>query len=832
MHQLISLRDALVRLIALSVLTIGIRAGAPALELSSNYGTEFYFSMLPLAEMGQDRVILNIVAAEDCLVNIECVAAGYAKSVSMKAGFTQNVEISLEKACAYTGADSANLYGETTLPQRALHIRSNKVVSIRCQYRSDANGEGFLVLPTSVLSTRYIVHSLPDMSWMYGSIGMKPSYCTITATRNNTDVVVKLGGNSLTQTCGGMTVGQTKTLHMDAGDVVVISTRANSMEGDISGTTISATQAVAVVSGNMCANMPSVTPPCNFVAEMELPTAYYGLHYAIPRNTIRTNGMFMKMSAAQANTHINYNGTFWHSLQTSGGTEGRGWIYQRVDGSGNKLVSLSSEKPIAVMTFNPSRGDDLVDSWPYAMSVVPFENFSKGYQFSIENDTLNGYTRCCVGFVYPVNASSEVPDDLEYCVVKNGVYSWRSVAADFGKTVSQNDLYAELVDGKRYAYKEVLLTNAGVYAFRCGSSFGCYQYGDAPHSSYGQPVGMSVHTTSPEPDVVAPQLVVSLSGLLIKGTVHDLPGDPIIRSNLRSVYLDAGSTNCALRSPGFFDFGVQDASVEIEIQDPDRDALALLVAVDRAGNMSRDTIRYAAGTVVHPTVMRVDSSTICAGGSVQLILKHGVVKSITWSNGAQTDTVQLSSLTAGTHSYWASVKTINDVVMQSDTVSFIVWPLPATPSIQQNINLLSTAKLSGAMYDWYFNSKLIAHGIQYDTLSTKGAGRYKVRVTDLKSGCSSESAEFVGGATAVSEQTAAFNIYPDVLRDWLTIECVEQDGLRCAVYTLLGQEVLRAEHADQATALRVDLRSLPNGQYLVRCMSTRGEYYKSVLKID
>ena len=132
------------------------------------------------------------------------------------------------------------------------------------------------MLPVEVLGTKYIVSSYNDathyISKQYNNIVSLPSIVAITAAYDATEVKFKLGGNAQTSSAGGIKVYEEVSKILNSGEVWVIST--NEDDGDLSGSVISSSLPISVVSSNQCANIPLDNSPCNYLVEMEIPTQF------------------------------------------------------------------------------------------------------------------------------------------------------------------------------------------------------------------------------------------------------------------------------------------------------------------------------------------------------------------------------------------------------------------------------------------------------------------------------------------------------------------------------------------------------------------------------
>ncbi len=569
-----------------------------ALKTTGNAGTEFYFTFVPCyEEAGNNKLMLYITAASDGDVTVEVGGKGFKTIKKLIPNDIIPVELGPGIAQAFSKGINGSIPPEQVYQDAAVHVKATVPVVVYGVTRFNYTSDSFMAIPVHTLGKEYVVASMADMSWMYGGLSL-PSETAIVAAYDGTRVDFTLGGPSVTVSGGGMRPGQTKSFMMNKGDVWVIGNDANSKEGDMSGSVIKASKPVGVVSGNQCANVPTTLRWCDFISEMELPTEMWGRSVLIPKYVSRKNGYFMKVFSKQANTSIRYNGAPWKTTQTVGGQQDKGWFYQRVDPSGNNVVSLSADAPISVTVFNTGQEDDGVSTDPFQMNVLPVEQYQRSFVFCTPGSRGgNGFTKNYIGIIFEVDPVTQgIPKDLEFGTSVNGQFNWRALSAVFGPSFDAKDIYREEVNGKTYAFKECTLPSDNVYAIRCGTPIMCYSYGGSDYDSYGHPASGAMRDVTP--DTSAP--VVSFTGrcdgsvgVFEPATVNDMPNDDNVRSNLGSVRLDLATSRNYILSLDQFVPGISRATRwRLTVADASKDAHALVVFEDRAGNQSCAEVDY------------------------------------------------------------------------------------------------------------------------------------------------------------------------------------------------------------------------------------------------
>lgn len=117
--------------------------------------------------------------------------------------------------------------------------------------------------------------------------GVTPPYFAVTGTADGTKVTVKLsakgnvvGGSDIATTAGGGTV----TFTLNAGDVAEVVGKPG-QDSDFSGSLLTATNPVQVITGTACIYFPLDTEACDHVEETVFPAQTMGKHYVVMHPT-------------------------------------------------------------------------------------------------------------------------------------------------------------------------------------------------------------------------------------------------------------------------------------------------------------------------------------------------------------------------------------------------------------------------------------------------------------------------------------------------------------------------------------------------------------------
>ena len=174
------------------------------------------------------------------------------------------------------------------------------------------SNDASLLLPEHTLTTQYMISHWPTFGVGQGSgssvswFAFQPGFVAVTATADNTDVTFDFTGETASGTPGQFGPGQSTSVNLNRGDVVQIMTFYESAPSgstycsnqgwqqntgtnngsiwtyclgtttDLTGTLVSATQAVAVFAGHQCSFVPFDNWACDHLEEMMFPTATWG----------------------------------------------------------------------------------------------------------------------------------------------------------------------------------------------------------------------------------------------------------------------------------------------------------------------------------------------------------------------------------------------------------------------------------------------------------------------------------------------------------------------------------------------------------------------------
>ncbi|MES2766020.1 MAG: IgGFc-binding protein, partial [Bacteroidota bacterium] len=587
-------------------------AKLPSLLNGSNAGTDFWF-IFPVCfpEQGGNNSLKIYVSAG---VAVQCTLEipGYGKKLIKITKPNDVIDFTLYpgegqpyESMGVPGTAKTENETHADGKGKGIHITAPVPIVVYGVSRYIYTSDSFLAIPTSAFGKEYIISAYADMSSTMFQGYHLPSQSVVVAAYDNTIVTFKLGGSTGTQTVGGMKIGETKSWTLHKGDIIAFANKKiNGYKPDISGSRITSTKPIGVVSGNQCANIAVDNQWCDFIMEMELPTQTWGKEYHITRFIKRLNYAYIKVIAKKPNTKLYRDGNTvpFAVLTTAGGNQNTGYYEGRVmaDGSSPRPIVIKADGPISVTQYNPGQQEDNISSDPFQLVLTPIEQFQKEIIFNTPGiKGGQGFKENYVNLVFEGNADGSMPEDLEFAKVENSEFVWKSVRSTFGATSEPFKGFPG--DTKKFYAKIISLPGDGVYKLRAQKPFAAYAYGFDSYDSYGHPTSVALGDLSKnDPDNPEFSFTQQCDGTVADGKVEDLPKVETPtreRSNLSAVSLLNGSKNYLLEVKEFIPGDDKSTTWKLQVEDPTQDAVAHVYFADRAGNDTMVTITYLAPAV-------------------------------------------------------------------------------------------------------------------------------------------------------------------------------------------------------------------------------------------
>ncbi|MBS1536830.1 MAG: choice-of-anchor D domain-containing protein [Bacteroidetes bacterium] len=570
----------------------------PSRFSATNAGTEFYFSFPPCyeEESGANNSCRVFVASlSKQLITIEVPGRGYRVTKLCQANDVVEFVLGTGAAQPFLKSGKANAPEEQVYQGAAIHVIAQSPIICYGVTRYNYTSDGFLAVPVSALGDEYIVASYPQYTAL-GSGYQLTSETTISAAYDDTEVTFEMGGNSISETSGGLKPGKTKSFVLQhKGDVLCFSSNGDIQ--DLSGSRITSTKPVAVVSGNQCANVPAGVYACDYMSEMELPTFTWGTEYHVTPFWGRKNNPVIRIYAKEKDTKVYRDGQEWFTLSGATRKIDEGYADRRSSDGVPRAVVISADKPIYVEELNPGQSDDNVASDPFMLVLSPLQQYQKEIVWCTPGaiTSNNNFKSHYVNLIYQLSPNDSIPDDLEFAISVNGQFEWKKVSEQFGSNTGL--IFSVPVNDQKYACKQIKLPGDNVYRLRAATPISAYCYGFSNYDSYGMPAGgglqdlITIDTLKPNPT-----WTMESNGSVGNGLITDSPDNTTFRSNLGLIYMDNNSSSnyqFSYDSKKEFIAGkTQTTDWNLKVINPDINARAVLVFSDRAGNDTTILVEY------------------------------------------------------------------------------------------------------------------------------------------------------------------------------------------------------------------------------------------------
>lgn len=218
-------------------------------------------------------------------------------------------------------------------------------------------------------------------------------------------------------------------------------------------------------------------------------------------------------------------------------------------------------------------------------------------------------------------------------------------------------------------------------------------------------------------------------------------------------------------------------------------------------------------------------TAFCAGDSVLVSGPPGV-DLYTWSNGSSD--AQLYQSTSGQLSLQVAYG--SGCTGHSDTLDFVVLPLPTVPTITVNGVTLTSTPAAG--YQWFYEGTMIASATDQD-YEVLVNGNYQVQVSDAN-GCTAISDTLYFGNIGVQEQPGdrELLIWPSPTTGYLTVQLPTTAGggdFNFEVLDAEGKTVLHGVLGGGSAHRVIALPDLSKGLYALRLLQANRQWVQAFL---
>lgn len=434
----------------------------------STKGTDFWMPYLFQYASSDYGIFNRVMIAADVDTEVTVVNGGFAwgdswrvetNYVHVAAGIVGIVPINSPTGYGFDPVDN-------TIIADFVHVSASAPVTVHGFTRDSYTADGYLALPTAMLSTNYMVMAYTGAS----DFG-------VLATEDNTSVTI-----TPTADIFGRPAAQPWTFVLRQGQ----SYRVTSPDGDFTGTKVTSDKPIAVVGGAVGPDIPQGFCCSDDIIEEMTPISLWGRHFVSMPLATRSGGDTFRFLASEDHTVVSVNGNVVATLNQGQFHE------QLIQGP---AVILGS-KPILVAQFANSQEFDQTTGDPFMSLVPPVEEF--GGNYLLDALTLAGTRHYWEepGWTYyggydPSNPGVEYSSYLNLIVYGNGT---NSISLD-GNLLPPDSFQA--IGNSGYFGTELAVSNTA-HRITGTVPIGGLVYGWAPYESYAFLGG--IYTESLEAD--------------------------------------------------------------------------------------------------------------------------------------------------------------------------------------------------------------------------------------------------------------------------------------------------------------------------------------------
>ena len=395
-------------------------------------GTDFYATFTQSAA-GVDSLDLFISSTEAATGTIEFLATGTTQTFTTTPNQVLRIQAPL----------SSQLTTNMEVEKKAIHVRSDKAISLYGMSNRTASTDAFLAFPTATLGNSYRVAS-------YIPANPLDSSAAVVATQDGTTVTITPTAAVLANPANTPI-----SVTLNRGETYQILSKS-----DLTGSTVTSNLPIVVVSGATCVNIPVGWPACDMLMEQMIPTSSWGTRFFMAPLASRSGGTRYRILADQAGTAVTINGSVVATL-------GAGEFHELND---TQALSVQTSKPALVVQYANSSDFDPFSRKgdPFMMLVPPSDLFLNDYTLATAdaNPVSPRFTENYVGIVSPVDPATQQPVDVSI----DGVLIPK---ADFMRSPQGDFFYAnQLVTPGSYRISAPVGVGVTIYGFTDYDSYG------------------------------------------------------------------------------------------------------------------------------------------------------------------------------------------------------------------------------------------------------------------------------------------------------------------------------------------------------------------------
>ncbi|XP_054553156.1 IgGFc-binding protein [Talpa occidentalis] len=423
----------------------GLTQEASVNPRNANDREEFLTAFLQNYRSGYSQASLHLfltsMSAKPASVFIFSHADGTSQEITVRPGQSVMANIS----------SKAEMIGSKIF-HHAVVVRSDRAISVQAVNSKPNSAELTLLQPVRALGTEYFVFTPP------GSSTQNVKEFAVVAGPANTTIHVNLKG-AVTFQGKFYPAGSVLSVTLEPFQVAQLQSTA-----DLSGSKITASIPVAVLSGHTCAQKHTT---CNHVVEQLLPTSAWGTHYVVATLASQTRYDLAFVVASQ-NTRVTYN---------HGGTTGSHGLQEgsvlQFEIRPSRPLYLTADVGVQVLLFGTGATRGGVTHDPYLVLIPDVASYCSAYMVK----SMPGSNGVAL-VVTPTEAANTLMVD----------------ESALGTNVTWTP-----VPGSEFSFAEVDLGTADtIHVAKAGTSFGLLTFGLGQAVGFGTAAACSQTTPAPE----------------------------------------------------------------------------------------------------------------------------------------------------------------------------------------------------------------------------------------------------------------------------------------------------------------------------------------------
>jgi len=312
--------------------------------------------------------------------------------------------------------------------------------------------------------------------------------------------------------------------------------------------------------------------------------------------------------------------------------------------------------------------------------------------------------------------------------------------------------------------------------------------------------------------------VVDANGCSASSTLYGLSAavPPVATvTNSGNSTLCSGDSATLTAPAGMSSYLWSDGSTTQSITTPNAGNYAVTVTNADGCSATSAAVAITTSQITAPSITASGVLEFCDGVSVTLGVPMGYA-SYAWNTNA--NSTQLTANQSG--DYYVSVTNSDGCSITSDTVTVVVNPLPATPTITYTAN--DTLMISSATQgnQWYFNGVGLT-GATDDTLRPYNFGNYSVMTMDANGCESSMSAmQFYNSIGVTEDLLSQISLYPNPTSGQIAIEYGNVTIESIRIYDARGRMLQQVTECPSGCSL--ELGQYNDGMYQIVLLTKDG----------